>query len=589
MRSGNLFLLILALGGKAAAQTCQQITFDSGLSPFVTSSPDLVSVQSEAAEINGERFFTPLQGSGMAVLNAGPADIFTNLTYTFNANAGGAVVLHVLFDSADSRPHMDEAFVMLLRQGGSLAERVWTMTVADLPDYGASPWLTILGPTPLNESVTVVVGIKNEGDSFGSPQLLLDDVRVCDNMTVAQSFISPTPSLTASITGTGSVSATRSNTASRTMSRSLSSSRTPTRSQTASGTGSVSVTSSVTASPSLSGSGTPSASLGASASGSVGASPSGSTSAAPPQPSGTASVSGTGSGSNSPSASGTGSATPSVAASPSGTGSQGATATSSGTQSRSRSGSPTSSRSRSGTPSGTGSRSGSRSGTLTRSASPTVSTTRSGTGSVSVSSTRTPTVSRTPSPSPTVAICKAPVNKVTVLSGTRGSSRVLDSATAGNANMYTSGTCRNGFKTFVPGPRLVFMLSLGPGVTLGGTLNVTTCGLSKNDTTLFIGTGCPTWAVPFACLRGNDDIGDPDNYGGRVCGSNRRVSEVSIVANSRTYFIQVGNAAPQQNVVAGISWAYSQPTPTTTPSFTRSPKGTPSRSNSKSRSRKPKF
>ena len=75
--------------------------------------------------------------------------------------------------------------------------------------------------------------------------------------------------------------------------------------------------------------------------------------------------------------------------------------------------------------------------------------------------------------------------------------------------MFTSGTCASGFKAFFPGPRLVNSLSLGEATALGSTLRLTTCGLTRNNTVLYIGTGCPTWTTPFGCLVGNDDAVAP--------------------------------------------------------------------------------
>ena len=53
----------------------------------------------------------------------------------------------------------------------------------------------------------------------------------------------------------------------------------------------------------------------------------------------------------------------------------------------------------------------------------------------------------------------------------------------------------------------MFLLTLGDGTPLGGTLVVTTCGLSANNTVLYVGLGCPKWDTPFQCLAGGDDAG----------------------------------------------------------------------------------
>ena len=146
------------------------------------------------------------------------------------------------------------------------------------------------------------------------------------------------------------------------------------------------------------------------------------------------------------------------------------------------------------------------------------------------SPTRTPPC--TPSPTTSAPLCRG-LPAVLPLTGTTGTAPALSTAASGNPGMYTSGSCAAGFRTFYPGPRLVFSLFLGLSAPLGGTLTVTTCGQSRNNTVLYIGTGCPTWDRPFGCLAGADDVG------GAACGSNPFASTVRITANQRNFFIQV--------------------------------------------------
>ena len=218
--------------------------------------------------------------------------------------------------------------------------------------------------------------------------------------------------------------------------------------------------------------------------------------------------------------------------------------------------------------------------------------TPSSTSTLSTSLTPTLTRSRTSTPSPPV--CRPPVNIVTVLTGSSGSSSPVSSTMKGNNGMYTSGSCSAGLKTFVNGPRLVYMLRLGEDTALGGTFIVTTCGFTKNNTLLYIGTGCPTWQLPFGCLAGNDNAGDLDGLRTTACASNARASTVSIVATSRTYFVQVGSASGE-DFVSGLAWQYSplgspsaSRTGTVTGSKSRTASQTRSRTATRSRTRKPK-
>jgi hypothetical protein len=217
------------------------------------------------------------------------------------------------------------------------------------------------------------------------------------------------------------------------------------------------------------------------------------------------------------------------------------------------------------------------SGTPSRSRSPTGRRTRSGTA------TQTPTRSHTPTP----PICRG-LPAVTALVGTSGSAPLLSTASFGNAGMYTSGSCSSGYRTFFPGSRLVYALYLGDGTPLGGTLTVTNCGLTANDTVLYVGTGCPTWGTSFGCLAGADDAVPP-------CGANGLASTLKITAAQRNYFLQLGGVNGR-DVVSGLAWAYTPPpaspsgsrSPSRSRTTTRTRSRTASRSGSRSHTRKPK-
>ena len=145
-----------------------------------------------------------------------------------------------------------------------------------------------------------------------------------------------------------------------------------------------------------------------------------------------------------------------------------------------------------------------------------------------------------------------------------------------------------GYGSFAPGSRLVYRLSLGASVPLGGLLTLSTCGLTSNNTVLYLGTGCPTWFGSFNCLRGNDNSA-------AGCAPNALASSLTHITASSVYFVQVG-AAEGGSVVSGLAWSYVLPKPSATASRSRAP--SPSRSAmpcrsrsatlSKSRSRKAK-
>lgn len=112
---------------------------------------------------------------------------------------------------------------------------------------------------------------------------------------------------------------------------------------------------------------------------------------------------------------------------------------------------------------------------------------------------------------------------------------------------------------------------------LGGTLRLSTCGFTADNTVLYIGTGCPTWSMPFGCLVGNDDAA--------ACGSNAFASTLSLVVTQRTYFFQLGGFNGR-SVTAGLQWSYSRPMASKSSTCTRSRTRSVTRTRSRSRKNK---
>ena len=146
--------------------------------------------------------------------------------------------------------------------------------------------------------------------------------------------------------------------------------------------------------------------------------------------------------------------------------------------------------------------------------------------------------------------------------------------------MYTSGTCSVGFRAFFGGSRLLYALDLGSATLLGGTLTVTTCGHTANNTVLYVGTGCPSWALPFGCLAGNDNAGAGVTVGPGGCGSNPLASSLTVTVTQPMLYLQLGGYGGEP-IVSGLAWSYA--VATGTGSGTRS--GTRSRSRSRTGSR----
>jgi hypothetical protein len=160
---------------------------------------------------------------------------------------------------------------------------------------------------------------------------------------------------------------------------------------------------------------------------------------------------------------------------------------------------------------------------------------------------------------------------------------VASSASTGIPGLYTSGSCAQGYQTFSPGSRLVFRITISDALPLGGTLTLSTCDLTANNTVLYLGTGCPAWAGTFNCLRGNDDA---SSVAGMACPKNPLASTIVHVATTRIYFVQLGSSSGA-DVVSGLAWRYrvASRSATGTRTLSRSPSRTRTRTATRSRSR----
>ena len=202
----------------------------------------------------------------------------------------------------------------------------------------------------------------------------------------------------------------------------------------------------------------------------------------------------------------------------------------------------------------------------------------------SATSTPPPTLSSSSSPtntpSPTLPVCRAGggLNRVVALVGNSGVAPAASTAASGNGGMYTSGSCATGFKAFFMGPRLAYAIFLNASTPLGGVLSLTTCGHTADNTVLYVGTGCPTWAAPFGCVAGADG-GD----GSSACGSNALAAALTVTATQQVYYVQLGGFAGAP-VTSGLAWSYAPPPQTRSGSATGSRSRTRSRSRSRTRS-----
>jgi hypothetical protein len=168
-------------------------------------------------------------------------------------------------------------------------------------------------------------------------------------------------------------------------------------------------------------------------------------------------------------------------------------------------------------------------------------------------------------------MCPPPVGNVTTLTGLRGTAPPVALGVYGTSGLFSTGSCVRGLSSVIASTRIVYFLNLGSGVVLGGSLVVSTCGRTTGDTLLYIGIGCPIGRITFQCQVGNDDAGD--TVGQAACSDNGGASTVTIPsATSRFYFVMLGHAPGTAPPVASVTWAYTPPAATLSPTRTRTRK-----------------
>jgi hypothetical protein len=174
------------------------------------------------------------------------------------------------------------------------------------------------------------------------------------------------------------------------------------------------------------------------------------------------------------------------------------------------------------------------------------------------SATATGTPTQTPSATPT-PICPPPVTSMQTLSGLESYVPTY----AGSNVVNWAGTC-GGYSLYANLPKQIYRIDLS-AFLIGGSLTVQNCN-STSDTIIAVGTGCPTDATTFGCLQGAD--------GGCPSGS-ITPSLVTVAATTRNvYYVIVQMwSSGGTSLVTDFSWRYTPPTPSPTPTQSRT--GTP--------------
>ena len=122
------------------------------------------------------RVYLPQEGSYFAVLSGGgkltPA--YTTLTQTFHMDIGDRLDGWAAFDARDQVPFNDNAAVAIqVVSNGSLTP-LYSKSVAQVGDYGSSPWETWSFTAASAGDYTLALGVRNIGDNLLNSRAIFD-------------------------------------------------------------------------------------------------------------------------------------------------------------------------------------------------------------------------------------------------------------------------------------------------------------------------------------------------------------------------------------------------------------------------------
>lgn len=122
--------------------------------------------------------YLPVEGTYFARLKTDGSGSSTTIKQTVLVGAGERLFGWAAFDYQDYDPYNDYAYVQILDALGSVIATPWAEYGLDHPNYWDGPWTFWSWTSSVSQTVTVVLGIANEGDDQCDSYALFDGVGV---------------------------------------------------------------------------------------------------------------------------------------------------------------------------------------------------------------------------------------------------------------------------------------------------------------------------------------------------------------------------------------------------------------------------
>ncbi|MFN0219986.1 MAG: hypothetical protein ACKVP4_14380 [Hyphomicrobium sp.] len=158
-----------AVMGSSSAQAISNGDFEFGNTNFWLGFQDFGA----STGIGG---FVPVQGTFLGYVEAAAVNVYSTLTQTFNVLAGQAISGSVGFSTLDYLPFNDNGFLSI--SDGDTLTTLFASNVATVGDGGTSGWVPFNFVAPEDGAYTLVLGVRNRGDSSIDSYAVLDDVSV---------------------------------------------------------------------------------------------------------------------------------------------------------------------------------------------------------------------------------------------------------------------------------------------------------------------------------------------------------------------------------------------------------------------------
>jgi hypothetical protein len=160
-------LLVLGLSGAASAGLING-GFETG---DLTGWSGSASVVSSAQTYDGTNY-GPVEGNYFAVVTAGAANTFINISQAVALNVGDVLEGHALFDGRDYIN--DYGAVRIYDSLSNLVATPWYRDISQVGNYGHTNWEEWSWTATAADTYTLALGVANYGDSILSSRAFFD-------------------------------------------------------------------------------------------------------------------------------------------------------------------------------------------------------------------------------------------------------------------------------------------------------------------------------------------------------------------------------------------------------------------------------